>query len=248
MSEQHEIALPAPATPSPAIAGGLTSAQEPTRVYGVDEAGRGPWLGPMAIAVVLVDAASVRALEKLGVQDSKRFGSSARGKAQRAELAEQIEQCVVDYRCALVSVDEIDRYTFRGQLNHLERVVVARLLGDDELKADRDARIICDGARLFSPMKREYPGLVAVDKGESAHVSVAAASVLAKHARDAAFAAIAEKYAAEFGPITGGGYVNKATRAFLEAYQARHGKGVLPPEARKSWGARKRKPEQLPLA
>lgn len=250
MSEQHEIALPDATRAEDALSSACPDssalAGDPTLVYGVDEAGRGPWLGPMAMAVVVVNSVSARALEQLGVQDSKRFGSDARGRAKRAELAEAIRACVVDHRCALVDVEEIDQHTFRGQLNHLERLVVTRLLGARELAAEVDARIICDGARLFSPLKRRYPGLIAVDKGESAHVAVAAASVLAKHARDEAFAAIATKYEPEFGPITGGGYVNAATRAFLTAYEQRH--GGLPPEARKSWGARKRKLEQLPLA
>ena len=67
--------------------------------------------------------------------------------------------------------------------------------------------------------------------------SVAAASVLAKVARDDAFAEIARRYATEFGEIRGGGYLNKPTRGFLEAYRAAH--GGLPPEARQSWGAPK---------
>ena len=45
-------------------------------------------------------------------------------------------------------------------------------------------------------------------------------------------------------PIRGGGYLNAATRRFLDAYQERHGE--LPPEARKSWGAPKADPT-LPL-
>ena len=50
-------------------------------------------------------------------------------------------------------------------------------------------------------------------------------------------AVIAERYEEQFGPVRGGGYLNAATRRFLEAYEARHGR--LPPEARRSWGADK---------
>jgi ribonuclease HII len=225
----------APTSPDHRAAEGL--------VFGVDEAGRGPWLGPMAIAVAVVDARGRAKLEALGVQDSKRFGAGARGRARRRELADAIREHAVASRCTLVDVEEIDRYTFRGHLNVLEREVVARLL--DELDSSIAARIICDGARLFSPLTRRFPTLEAVDHGESAHVSVAAASVLAKHARDEAFHEIATKYEPEYGPIKGGGYVNAATKRFLHAYRARH--GGLPPEARKSWGARKQKAQQLPL-
>ncbi|MCA9694259.1 MAG: hypothetical protein KC636_32030 [Myxococcales bacterium] len=208
-------------------------------VYGVDEAGRGPLLGPMTLAVVALDRAGVAKLTELGVQDSKRFGSDVRARARRRELAEAIEEVAIAHRCAVVSVDEIDRHAFRGQLNHLERQTARGLLA--ALEVGPAARIICDGARIFAPLTRVYPRLAAVNKGEDAHVAVAAASVLAKHARDEAFAAIAAKYAPEFGPITGGGYLNAATRRFVDAYEARH--GALPPEARKSWGA----PKQLEL-
>jgi ribonuclease HII len=227
------------------------------RVIGVDEAGRGPILGPMALAAVAVDDAGVAALEKLGVQDSKRFGSGKKAQALRGELAETIASIVLEARCVLVPVPVIDARTLLGQLNHLEREVAVDLL--EQMRADHLDRIICDGARLFSPLKRSYAGLEAVDRGESAHVAVAAASILAKHARDEAMSAIAARYEEEFGVLGGGGYINAPTKRFLEAYRERY--GDLPPEARRSWGAPKpaevakakaksaaKKAEQLSLA
>lgn len=204
--------------------------------WGVDEAGRGPILGPMAIGVVAVDRAATRRLNTLGVADSKSFGSTADGRARRAELAAKIMEVVVKARVRLVQVEEIDHYTFRGQLNALERRVVLELLAS--LEADRQHRVFADGARMFSPLLAHYPRLKAVDNGESAHVSVAAASILAKHERDRAFSIIAQRYEPEFGEMRGGGYLNKATNKFLDAYRERY--GGLPPEARKSWGADKR--------
>ncbi|MCA9659324.1 MAG: hypothetical protein KC486_13345 [Myxococcales bacterium] len=205
------------------------------RVIGVDEAGRGPILGPMALAAVAVDDAGVAALEKLGVQDSKRFGSGKKAQALRGELAETIASVVLEARCVLVPVPVIDARTLLGQLNHLERDVAVDLL--EQMSADHLDRIICDGARLFAPLKRSYAGLEALDRGESAHVAVAAASILAKHARDQAFSAIESRYEEEFGVLGGGGYINAPTKRFLEAYRERY--GDLPPEARRSWGAPK---------
>lgn len=214
-----------------------------THVYGVDEAGRGPILGPMALAVVLLDRPGTTTLRKLGVQDSKRFGSGSKAQELRAGLAEQIQQHAVAHTCELVAVEVIDEHTFRGQLNRLEQDVALRLLR--ALAAPEHAAIICDGANLFRPLQRHYPRLQAVNDGESAHVAVAAASILAKHARDTAFSAICSRYHADFGPIAGGGYANAATRRFLDAYARTH--GGLPPEARKSWGAQKLPCEQLTL-
>lgn len=204
-------------------------------VFGIDEAGRGPILGPMAIAVVALDRRGTRALEQLGVADSKTFGAGKDARTRRRELVREIRGRASSASYTLVRVEQIDDYTFRGQLNALEREVVCKLLR--RVKAARDARIICDGEKMFAPLRRRFPALEAVDRGEDTHVAVAAASILAKHARDRAFAAIARRYEPEFGEIRGGGYVNAATRRFLDAYEARY--GTLPPEARKSWGADK---------
>ncbi len=208
----------------------------PTRawVFGVDEAGRGPILGPMAISVVALDRQAASALRRAGVVDSKDFGAGPTAWAARAELAALVTRKAAAVSVRLVEVDEIDHYTSRGQLNALERRVTAEMLR--ELDVGNDERIICDGRALFSPLVALFPSLEAVDHGESAHTAVAAASIVAKDARDTAFAAIVARYEPEFGPISGGGYINAATRRFLDAYRAKH--GALPPEARKSWGAK----------
>lgn len=215
--------------------------------WGLDEAGRGPILGPMTVALVSLDEQGARTLRDLGVQDSKRFGSGAKAQELRAGLAAEVRRVARVCVCEAIHVDVIDEHTFRGQLNVLEQRTALQLLV--AAGAAEDAHIVADGARIFSCLKRQFPKLVAVDKGEAAHIAVAAASIVAKHARDEAFAAIASRYAATFGPISGGGYLNAATRRFLEQYEKAH--GCLPPEARKSWGAAKLdeadQPEQLPL-
>ncbi|TPV95284.1 MAG: hypothetical protein B7733_10540 [Myxococcales bacterium FL481] len=192
----------------------------------------------MAIAVVAANVPACTRMERLGVTDSKRFGASAKAKAKRAELAHEIRSTVSQYAVRLVDVRTIDEHTFRGQLNQLERDVVADMLA--ALETRPRSRIVCDGQKIFAPLRRQFPALEAVNDGESVHITVAAASILAKHARDEAFAAIAAKYELEFGPIRGGGYLNAATRAFLDEYAARRG-GELPPEARRSWGADKQR-------
>lgn len=207
--------------------------------WGVDEAGRGPILGPMALALVALDEPAADALRALGVQDSKRFGSGPKAQELRAGLAAEIRRVALTCVCELIHVDVVDEHTFRGELNTLEQRTALQLLVT--AAAPEDAHIIADGARLFAPLRARFPRLVAVDRGESAHVAVAAASIVAKHARDEAFAAIARRYEPEFGALAGGGYLNPATRRFLDAYAAKY--GGLPPEARKSWGAEKLPPE-----
>ncbi len=205
------------------------------RTFGADEAGRGPILGPMAIAVVVLDRSAAISLRRRGVTDSKSFGFGEDARARRAELAECIRERALGHALQVIDVAEIDRHVYRGLLNALERKVVHELL--QQLGACDADRIVCDGRILFSPLRKVYAQLEAVDNGEAAHVAVAAASIVAKDARDKAFAEIAKRYEPEFGPVTGGGYLNAATRKFLDAYAKKF--GGLPPEARKSWGAEK---------
>jgi ribonuclease HII len=213
----------APAAPRP-------GAPRPRRLtLGIDEAGRGPALGPMVVGAVALDAAGVRALRRHGVRDSKAYGSTAAARATRAALVPVITAAARYAAVRVVPVATIDQAVRRGHLNRLERTEARALIA----AAPVCARVVCDGARVFGPLGAEVPHLHAVDHGEEAHVAVAAASVLAKARRDELFAAIAARYAADFGPLTGGGYCNAATRAFLRAYAARH--RALPPEARRSW-------------
>jgi len=107
---------------------------------------------------------------------------------------------------------------------------------------------VADGQRLFGHLSLEFPHLEAHDFGETVHVAVAAASIVAKDARDRLFGVIAERYAPEFGEVRGGGYVNAATAAFLRRFHERYGR--LPDETRRSWSwrlLRELEPPPLPL-
>ena len=92
---------------------------------------------------------------------------------------------------------------------------------------------MADGRRLFEALRQRYANLEAVDDGESHHVAVAAASVIAKDRRDALLETLMAPYVGEYGEVKGGGYVNAATERFLRAHHRRTGK--LPPETRLSW-------------
>jgi ribonuclease HII len=207
----------------------LSKEVDAERVLGLDEAGRGPGLGPMVLAAVVLDETGAMVLTRAGVRDSKAFGAGPKARDLRGRLAEAVRQHAVFTAVEVCEVPEIDAYVARGGLNDLERERARRLI----LRAPTCARIIADGRTLFAPLAVEFPHLEAVDRAESAHVAVAAASICAKALRDELFAAVAARYHTEFGPLAGGGYVNPATCAFVAAYVNRYGR--LPPEARRSW-------------
>ncbi len=205
-----------------------------SRCFGVDEAGRGPVLGPMVLAVVGLDPQGEATLVDLGVADSKAFGSGPRAKARRQALAVEVRRVAVWSATRIATPEVIDARVARGELNALERELAAEMLESAPLTSSDT--IICDGARLFSPLQQKFAGLQALDKAESKSTSVAAASILAKVLRDAAFEEIAGRYENSYGPLKGGGYPNAATNAFLDWHVTTF--GALPPETRKSWGRR----------
>ena len=196
---------------------------------GIDEAGRGPVLGQMVLAAVVLDSKSARSLSRRGLADSKSYGSGKKAKRTRTMLAEAVREHAQFIAIEVVSVADIDRRVRRSELNLLEREVADRLIQS----APPVDRIVADGERLFKPLQSKYTHLEAHNNGESKHAAVAAASVIAKTRRDELFALMQARYAPRFGKFEGGGYVNKTTQTFLRAYAQRHGR--VPPEARRSW-------------
>lgn len=198
-------------------------------ILGIDEAGRGPVIGPLTLCGVWVTDHGQRKLRKLGVKDSKTFGSSARARKERGRLAGQVRQAAAHITLLCVDAAEVDRRVRLGELNLLEQELAEAVIqGGPEAH-----RIVADGERLFSPLALRHPQLRARNKADRTSVAVAAASIVAKHERDTLFAEIASRYEPEFGPLGGGGYINPATEAFLLAYFHRYRK--IPPEVRLSW-------------
>jgi ribonuclease HII len=200
---------------------------------GIDEAGRGPILGPMVLACVALDGAAQETLRALGVTDSKSFGAGVKAHKVRSALVQQVHACATHIAVAVVEVEEIDARTRRGELNKLEQEVALRLLNG----APPAPRIFADGARIFAPLRNHYPHLRAENKAELSSIAVAAASLCAKVRRDELWSSICTRYRDEFGEhlqgFAGGGYLNEATRRFLRAYCTRYRR--IPPEGRTSW-------------
>jgi len=213
-------------------------------ILGIDEAGRGPVLGPLVVAGVVLKPQAASALTRRGVVDSKSFGAGGEARRERAELAVHIRRLAADVQVEVFDHGEVDRFVERGLLNELERRAARAII--DRCPAVK--RIVADGAKVFELLRFRYPHLEARDFGEEHHVAVAAASIVAKDMRDRLFQAIALRYDSEFGPIRGGGYVNAATADFLRRYHARY--RCLPEETRRSWAWKvlgELEPRPLPL-
>ena len=133
-------------------------------VCGVDEAGRGPWAGPVSAAAVILDPACLPA----GLNDSKALSEAAREQAEAAIKAQ-----AVCWSVAFATVEEIDR------LNILRATELAMRRAVQGL-AHCAALALIDGNHALDVGCRS----VAVIKGDARSASIAAASILAKTARD----------------------------------------------------------------
>jgi ribonuclease HII len=213
-------------------------------ILGIDEAGRGPVLGPLVVAGVTLKPQAASALTRRGVVDSKSFGVGDEARTKRSELAAHIRRLAAAVEVEVFGHDEVDRYTDRGLLNALERRAARAIIA----RSPKVKRIVADGVKVFGLLRLHYRHLEAHDFGEEHHVAVAAASIIAKDSRDSLFDAIASRYHDEFGPIRGGGYVNAATADFLRRFHERYRR--LPDETRRSFRwklLRELQPRPMPL-
>lgn len=145
----------------------------PTPVAGIDEAGRGPWAGPVVAAAVILDPHNFPA----GLNDSKKL--SAR---KRESLFNELQNCA-QIGVGLASVEEIDN------INILQATFLAMQRAVDNLPA-KPAFLLVDGNQkppIDLPLKT-------ITKGDSRSFSIAAASIIAKNHRDSLMRELAKTY------------------------------------------------------
>ncbi|UXZ54584.1 ribonuclease HII [Halomonas sp. 7T] len=167
------------------------------RLAGVDEVGRGPLIGSVVAAAVILD--SSQPIE--GLTDSKKL--TAR---KREALDVQIRERALAFAVAEASAAEVD------QLNIYHATHLAMRRAVDAL-APQAEYLLVDGNRLPGHF---LPGQ-AVVKGDARHSAVAAASILAKVARDAQMVELDMRYP-EYGFARHKGYPTKEHLAALAAH------------------------------
>lgn len=145
-------------------------------VAGVDEVGVGPLAGPLVAAAVILP----RECEVRGIDDSKKL-SAARREALRVE----IEACAVAVGVGIVEVRDVERLnTYWAAIEAMRRAIAALPVAPQQVLVDA----------------RRIPGLampqLALVKGDARSYSIAAASIVAKVARDAMMAELDGRYPA----------------------------------------------------
>ncbi|WOI32357.1 ribonuclease HII [Tritonibacter scottomollicae] len=164
------------------------------RIAGVDEVGRGPLAGPVTAAAVVLNLADIPA----GLNDSKKLS------AKKRVAVESEIQARADWAVAHASVEEIDNHNIlRASHLAMERAVAALDPLPDYLLID--GNLIPRGLAISAE---------AVVKGDGRSVSIAAASILAKEARDRVMVDLAQQFPG-YGWEKNAGYPSKQHRDAL---------------------------------
>lgn len=209
---------------------------------GIDDAGRGPVIGPMILAGCLLTEESEKELKKLGVKDSKQLTQK-----RREFLEKKIKQVAETFEIVIIPPVHIDKESENGtKLNELEAIACAKIinkinkgLSPRDHPGGRKIKVVIDcpsvslvkwGDFLKAKIKNLSNLEISCEhKADKNHVSVSAASVLAKCVREKEMAKLREKYGDEIGS----GYTSDPlTQKFLEKQGQKHkDSGIF----RKTW-------------
>ena len=159
-------------------AGGDDPIPSGSSIAGVDEVGRGCLFGPVFAAAVVLDGDAADGLQAAGLTDSKKLTPR-----RRAALVPRIEERSLAWALGQASAREIDGVGIRGATELAMLRALQRLPIRPEL-------VLVDGnlpLRLWSGPQRT------VVRGDSRSAAIAAASVIAKEARDALIRRLADR-------------------------------------------------------
>jgi ribonuclease HII len=198
-------------------------------ICGIDEAGRGPVIGPLVMCGLLVKEEDEKELVKLKVKDSKLLT-----KARREFLFDRIKDVSYKSEIIVINPDEIDHAVNNHDglnLNRLEArksAEIINLLKPDKAIIDTPSNNIRSYRQyLLRYVKNKNVELVLEHKADLNYPIVSAASILAKVTRDAEIEKIKKRIKIDFGS----GYMTDSkTTSFLEKYYEKY-KALF----RKSW-------------
>lgn len=216
----------------------------PKKVAGIDDAGRGPIIGPLIIAGVLVTDEQIDNLRTLGVKDSKLLTP-----ARRTELAKEIRKIATKASLVDAQPKEIDEVVLHGgklkKLNFLEAKMMAHVIDDlapEEVYVDAsDVNEERYGQWIAEFLQGDPTRIRIISKHHADRIYpvVSAASILAKVRRDEDIEALRREYG-DFGS----GYItDPRTLDFLRDWRRTHRE--YPPIVRLSWRTIKQIEQEL---
>ncbi len=183
-------------------------------IAGIDEAGRGPCIGPLVMAVALIDKNDEQKLIDIGVKDSKLLSPS-----ERESQFPKVKEALLEFLSVHVSPEEIDSMVGKRGLNELEAMHAAKLLNSlktkpDVVYVDSPDVVMAEFAQRIQKYISFPVKIISEHKADLNYPIVSAASIIAKVERDGAIA----KISAQFGSVGSGYPGDAATITFLKKY------------------------------
>ena len=195
-------------------------------ICGVDEAGKGPVIGPLVVAAVAVNNA--KDIANLGIKDSKQLTQK-----KRKELANLIKE-KFNFAVEIIEPRIVDEYRRRNKLNELNREAFERLISKlNPNVAYVDAADVNEN-RFGSQIKasltnKKDTDVISMHKADAKIEVVAAASIIAKETRENEIGKLKDK----IGDFGSGYPSDERTIKFLKSFYADNGK--WPTGTRESW-------------
>ncbi|HLC86584.1 MAG TPA: ribonuclease HII [Candidatus Nanoarchaeia archaeon] len=185
-----------------------------TLICGIDDAGRGPVIGPMIMAGVLIEENDLDKLKSIGVKDSKLLTQK-----QRERICKEIVKIVKDYKIIKVYPEEVDKAVMSdgvSNLNFLEGEKMAEIINylkPDQVVVDCPSNNKKAFAQFLKNKIKINSSLRCEHHADKNFVAVGAASILAKCAREEEVLLIKKRIGIDFGS----GYVSDPkTKQFLK--------------------------------
>ncbi|MCD6448000.1 MAG: ribonuclease HII [Thermoplasmata archaeon] len=198
---------------------------------GIDEAGRGPVIGPMVVAAVWVDEKDEWKLHEARIKDSKKLI-----RQRREKLAEYIKEHF-PYEYIVVDPDDIDNLRQTMTMNQLEAYIFAKLANKrraDIYYIDAASTNEEEFEKIIRSLIEHDCSIVCEHGADDKYAVVSAASIIAKVERDKRVKKIAEELETKLGLPLGSGYPSdERTINFIKEWLRKFNE--LPPYIRKSW-------------
>jgi len=196
------------------------------RIVGIDEAGRGPVIGPLVLCGVCIEEKRLKNLERLGIKDSKKLSPK-----RRTILDRKIRK-ICDYHIITISASDIDNLRSKDvNLNEIEKIAITKIISHFNPDLAIVDSVDVNPERFRKEIKEivnEDIEVIAEHGADDKYSIVGAASILAKVERDTEVEKIKNKYKVDLGS----GYPSDPkTQAFLKRYKFEN----LPDFVRKSW-------------
>ena len=186
---------------------------------GIDEAGMGPVFGPLVVSGVVIEKKNLVHLKRIGVRDSKKFGSGRTAHQKRKEVWKNARNYIVMEKRITIDADLLDRHNMYDLHINACREILKELCWMKVETVYIEQLGTLKRKNFFSRLSFWHRGFVYEKEADLKYPSVSLASIGAKILRDT----LVQKLCSDAGEEYVSGYANNATEQFLRKYFNKNG-------------------------